>query len=263
MDGLRFNRRLPPPPAAVDSSNSPRYHAKKPPALSLTTRLHRNPHDPSLPSPPMSDSPTLKEFFKLPEDRHQGILGTTSATPVTAASAASHPVPPPPAYARASISIPPGPTWAPQATQQQHQHQPLPSIQPRTYLDPQLPPPPYLERPRSQSIPQYQPIFTQPMYQSTQAVPHNMQFAYPPPPPPGFYPGYGPLMSGPQMLSTADVPRIPKGNTRRGKGHVAKACLNCKKAHLSCDNSRPCGRCINNNKQVFLKLNNASMSNAP
>ncbi|KAI4717354.1 hypothetical protein E4T48_06459 [Aureobasidium sp. EXF-10727] len=31
---------------------------------------------------------------------------------------------------------------------------------------------------------------------------------------------------------------------RRAKAHVANACNNCKRAHLSCDVERPCGRCV-------------------
>ena len=37
---------------------------------------------------------------------------------------------------------------------------------------------------------------------------------------------------------------------RRTKAHVASACVNCKKAHLSCDVQRPCGRCVASGKQV-------------
>lgn len=39
-------------------------------------------------------------------------------------------------------------------------------------------------------------------------------------------------------------------SSRRGKTHVQKACVNCKKAHLSCDAQRPCARCIASGKQV-------------
>ncbi len=37
---------------------------------------------------------------------------------------------------------------------------------------------------------------------------------------------------------------------RRNKAHVASACVNCKRAHLSCDVQRPCARCIAGGKQV-------------
>ncbi|KAL9080380.1 MAG: hypothetical protein Q9157_000836 [Trypethelium eluteriae] len=37
--------------------------------------------------------------------------------------------------------------------------------------------------------------------------------------------------------------------TRRTKAHVASACVNCKRAHLSCDIKRPCTRCVATGKQ--------------
>ncbi|RMY51750.1 hypothetical protein D0864_14366, partial [Hortaea werneckii] len=36
---------------------------------------------------------------------------------------------------------------------------------------------------------------------------------------------------------------------RRSKTHVASACINCKRAHLSCDVNRPCARCVASGKQ--------------
>ncbi|KAK5112614.1 hypothetical protein LTR62_003929 [Meristemomyces frigidus] len=36
---------------------------------------------------------------------------------------------------------------------------------------------------------------------------------------------------------------------RRAKTHVASACINCKRAHLSCDVQRPCSRCVSSGKQ--------------
>lgn len=36
---------------------------------------------------------------------------------------------------------------------------------------------------------------------------------------------------------------------RKSKAHVASACVNCKRAHLSCDVNRPCARCIASGKQ--------------
>ena len=39
---------------------------------------------------------------------------------------------------------------------------------------------------------------------------------------------------------------------RKSKAHVASACINCKRAHLSCDVQRPCTRCVASNKQVSL-----------
>lgn len=37
---------------------------------------------------------------------------------------------------------------------------------------------------------------------------------------------------------------------RKSKAHVASACMNCKRAHLSCDVQRPCARCVASSKQV-------------
>jgi hypothetical protein len=37
---------------------------------------------------------------------------------------------------------------------------------------------------------------------------------------------------------------------RKAKTHVASACVNCKRAHLSCDVQRPCARCTASGKQV-------------
>lgn len=55
--------------------------------------------------------------------------------------------------------------------------------------------------------------------------------------------------AGPVSAPTPSVPRIPR-TSRRAKAHVAKACQNCKKAHLSCDEARPCARCVASGKQV-------------
>ena len=39
---------------------------------------------------------------------------------------------------------------------------------------------------------------------------------------------------------------------RKPKAHVASACVNCKRAHLSCDVQRPCARCVTSGKQVCM-----------
>jgi hypothetical protein len=44
-------------------------------------------------------------------------------------------------------------------------------------------------------------------------------------------------------------PSSPK-TTRKPKVHVPSACVNCKKKHLRCDNSRPCHRCVQSRKEV-------------
>lgn len=65
--------------------------------------------------------------------------------------------------------------------------------------------------------------------------------------------GYGgpTLASVPQDAALAgQIPlRNPK-TARRNKAHVASACVNCKRAHLSCDVQRPCMRCVASGKEV-------------
>lgn len=53
-----------------------------------------------------------------------------------------------------------------------------------------------------------------------------------------------------QAAMIAPPPARPNKPARRTKAHVASACVNCKKAHLSCDVQRPCGRCVASGKQV-------------
>ncbi|KAF1349124.1 hypothetical protein BDV97DRAFT_370326 [Delphinella strobiligena] len=49
--------------------------------------------------------------------------------------------------------------------------------------------------------------------------------------------------------STATLPpSAGRGGGRRSKTHVANACNNCKRAHLSCDVDRPCNRCVQTGK---------------
>lgn len=51
--------------------------------------------------------------------------------------------------------------------------------------------------------------------------------------------------------STATLPpSAGRGGGRRSKTHVANACNNCKRAHLSCDVDRPCNRCVQTGKGV-------------
>jgi hypothetical protein len=59
--------------------------------------------------------------------------------------------------------------------------------------------------------------------------------------------------AGPTVQQGAMIPPPPARPikpARRTKAHVASACVNCKKAHLSCDVQRPCGRCVSSGKQV-------------
>lgn len=60
------------------------------------------------------------------------------------------------------------------------------------------------------------------------------------------------------------LPPLPAETTSAGrsgrklKAHVASACVNCKRAHLSCDIQRPCTRCISSGKQVCDSSNSAA-----
>ena len=57
------------------------------------------------------------------------------------------------------------------------------------------------------------------------------------------------LPVGHTLLSQHDVPG-PARATRKPKAHVASACVNCKKKHLRCENTRPCKRCVQSGKEV-------------
>ncbi|KAF2706634.1 hypothetical protein K504DRAFT_385630 [Pleomassaria siparia CBS 279.74] len=84
-------------------------------------------------------------------------------------------------------------------------------------------------------------------------VAHNYAYGYPSVSLPSHIGGYGP---GPQGQPTAIIPpppMRPSKPARRTKAHVASACVNCKKAHLSCDVQRPCGRCVASGKQDSCK----------
>ncbi|OAD75165.1 Zn(2)-C6 fungal-specific transcription factor, partial [Phycomyces blakesleeanus NRRL 1555(-)] len=50
-----------------------------------------------------------------------------------------------------------------------------------------------------------------------------------------------------QILPSSPIKKPSRMTTHRkrpSKSHVPTACVNCKKAHLACDLSRPCNRCI-------------------
>lgn len=91
--------------------------------------------------------------------------------------------------------------------------------------------PPRASRPAEQSImpfPLNMPWDPQPTYGS------NVRSAYPQYPAP-------PLPGRPQISPRA---------TRKTKAHVASACVNCKRKHLRCDETRPCRRCVQSGKEV-------------
>ncbi|CAO2650428.1 Nn.00g017200.m01.CDS01 [Neocucurbitaria sp. VM-36] len=82
-------------------------------------------------------------------------------------------------------------------------------------------------------------------------VPQNYGYGYPNA---GVPPYSGPRHTGPiGQTAIAAAPSRPIKPARRTKAHVASACVNCKKAHLSCDIQRPCGRCVASGKQDTCK----------
>ena len=72
--------------------------------------------------------------------------------------------------------------------------------------------------------------------------------------PPAEHPGYllQPTSQAPQLTRPTSL-RTTRP-TRRTKAHVASACINCKRAHLSCDVQRPCARCVASGKEVRLSM---------
>ncbi|GAN02534.1 hypothetical protein MAM1_0023c01978 [Mucor ambiguus] len=52
----------------------------------------------------------------------------------------------------------------------------------------------------------------------------------------------------PQQQQQQQDMHHPQTKKRPNKVHVSAACINCKKAHLACDVSRPCNRCVTTDK---------------
>ncbi len=59
------------------------------------------------------------------------------------------------------------------------------------------------------------------------------------------HPAAQPQSSTPDASNRVTPPRAQ----RKPKGHVASACVPCKKAHLRCDAQRPCARCVSHGKE--------------
>jgi hypothetical protein len=107
------------------------------------------------------------------------------------------------------------------------------------------------EHSRAQPLHYQQGRALEPHYGGVQ-VPQNYAYGYPPSGLPSYLGSQGPI-PGPQAQPTAIIAPPPLRQSkpaRRTKAHVASACVNCKKAHLSCDVQRPCGRCVASGKQV-------------
>ncbi|KAI0171825.1 hypothetical protein GGR52DRAFT_442812 [Hypoxylon sp. FL1284] len=119
-------------------------------------------------------------------------------------------------------------------------------------------PPPTTSAPRSFPLetPERMPY----LYRPEETMARPMSF----PPQPGSMipqPQYPlPPVVGPSMgPATYAMPSNPPGaenqpftspkSQRKTKGHVASACVPCKRAHLRCDAQRPCSRCLSNGKE--------------
>jgi len=61
-------------------------------------------------------------------------------------------------------------------------------------------------------------------------------------------PSSGVPMTNQPPATDSSTPASPKSQ-RKAKGHVASACVPCKRAHLRCDAQRPCSRCLSNGKE--------------
>jgi hypothetical protein len=138
---------------------------------------------------------------------------------------------------------------------------------------PQPPPPSSIYDPRStfvtQGSPQHRPLYpgdpqqhrSQALHYQPERAPEHQSYGNVPLPPTYAYgfqnaglPPYAGVQHGGAMVQQAAMivppPARPTKPARRTKAHVASACVNCKKAHLSCDVQRPCGRCVASGKQV-------------
>jgi hypothetical protein len=176
----------------------------------------------SYPSPPMSDSPrSPRRISQHPSANSYGGSGTSAPAPTEAPTQDSRfrdqAVQPPAAQSTTqsggSVSTLPGP---------QRQE-----LQPR---------PPTASLPTT--APYHELYAASPSFSMAPMLGEQYRTQLPPV-----------TFAGPVSAPTPSVPRIPR-TSRRAKAHVAKACQNCKKAHLSCDEARPCARCVASGKQV-------------
>ncbi|KAH8727537.1 hypothetical protein GQ44DRAFT_611463 [Phaeosphaeriaceae sp. PMI808] len=88
---------------------------------------------------------------------------------------------------------------------------------------------------------------------SNAPVPQNYAYGYSPTGLPLYTGDHSTVPMVQQATMIAPPATRPTKPARRTKAHVASACVNCKKAHLSCDVQRPCGRCVASGKQDTCK----------
>lgn len=109
---------------------------------------------------------------------------------------------------------------------------------------------------------------------TTAAVTNTGSSSWPPVWPPTYLPPRTDILGAPSASSVtrsppptlfASQPGVavgPSRSLRKPKAHVPSACVNCKKKHLRCDNSRPCHRCLQSGKEVG-RLDNPWETTAP
>lgn len=212
-----------PPPSSLPLPTFGRHQDPSSPVKSYSQFSPGRPENNSYPSPPMSDShsPARRSTQLVEPERH--------------------PYPPSVSDSHRTEGILPPP------------HPPPSIIDPRPLSSGQSAQRPLYPgelQPRGQPL-HYQPgrAIEPPSYGGTQ----NYSYGYPGT---GVPPYLGNQSAGPQGQPAAMItPQAlrPHKPARRTKAHVASACVNCKKAHLSCDVQRPCGRCVASGKQDTCK----------
>ncbi|KAF2131413.1 hypothetical protein P153DRAFT_286118 [Dothidotthia symphoricarpi CBS 119687] len=204
----------------IEAENGPaRLHSKPSPC---------RPDEQSYPSPPMSDShsPSRRLAQNLQSDRQQ------YPQPGSA-----------PRMAEAGLALPPPSSmiFDPRSSFPASDHQSLRPL----YHD---------EHQSRGHLLHYQPgRVVEPQSYGGARIPQNYAYGYPTPGVPSYV---GPQHPGVHVQPAAMIappPNRPNKPARRTKAHVASACVNCKKAHLSCDVQRPCGRCVASGKQDTCK----------
>ncbi|KAL8296014.1 hypothetical protein RB600_001481 [Gaeumannomyces tritici] len=192
-------------------------------------------------SPPMSGSPPLHpKSSQGADERSQGIYHTTSQDAHRGISATHGD------FRLQQLGIPP----QPQARAPPQGPAPM-----RPFPPDSLERVPYGYHRPTDSLHHRPPPF-QPQPASHHMMPHH-HHPYSPHHVPGPELGPAPSMVGPPApYSLPPRPPTQEGQPytspktqRKAKGHVASACVPCKKAHLRCDAQRPCSRCISNGKE--------------
>ncbi|KAF1989268.1 hypothetical protein K402DRAFT_268601 [Aulographum hederae CBS 113979] len=220
-------------------SQTPAGRQRAPPGLSVVTSGSKEIHSAGLgdqqpyPSPPMSGSPPPSlppASSSSGPHASSSVLGSTTAGYSTSHDGSLPVLAAPPVYAPPAARVP-------------QYHTPATSNPRETFS--QLPQEYQSQEPHPSTAQQF-----------SQRYPHA-----------GHSQLEGQSGGGESSFAAAQSPAVrgPRGGGgRRAKAHVRTACVNCKKAHLSCDDARPCSRCISTGKTVreaFSLLKGVTMEN--